>query len=353
MLGNRTQIISWLLILLIFSAEGIAQGFDPGFEKKRHDYPIRAFFNKFSINLSTGYGRTFYRHTLNEYSYLRNNQGSFIFPDNSVSPNNIISGYSNWFSGAEVADIVVGNSPDSEANGYKLVPASDTSSILMKGGGYNFPVQFSVYYNLFRLRLGGGVELNFHGANIPQPDNFLSRFPRPGRVTTVMSSYFFLLGFSVYEYYDNAFGVDVRFGKLNMGKGFDRNAVEPNNYINIGVTLEKVISEYFRLYLRPAYEIRSFAVNLPQGSLFDHQANTLSLSLGVSINYPDLPRSPIKNDKIQMRHYISDPMGNRREFRGQPIWRKQDPKIGELYPELMKTKRKRQTQRKNFFKKKN
>lgn len=353
MLGNFTRTIACSFIFLIFYMEGVAQGFDPGFEQKKHDYPIRAFFNKFSINVSTGYGRTFYRNTLTDYSYLRNGQGSFIYPGNVISPNDTITAYQNWFSGAEITEVVVGNSPDSETNGYKFLPASDTSRILMKAGGYNFPVNLSVYYNLFRLRLGGGVGLNFHGANIPEPDNFLTHFPKPGRISSVMSSYFFLLGYSVYEFYDNAFGVDVRFGKLNMGSGFDANVVEPTNFVNIGVTLEKVVSEYFRLYLRPAYEMRSFAVNLPQGAPLDYQANTLFLTFGVSINYPDLPRSPIKNDKIQMRHYITDPMGNKREFRGQPFWRKQDPKIGELYPELIKNKRKRQTKRKNFFKRKN
>lgn len=344
--------IACLFILLVLATEVTAQGFDPGFEKK-HDYPIRAFFNKFSINLSTGYGRTFYRHTLTEHSYLRNNQGSFIFPGQFISPNDTIVAYNNWFSGAEVAEVIVGDSPDSETNGYKFLPGSDTSQILMKGGGYNIPVNLSVYYNLFRLRLGGGVGLNFHGANYPEPDNFLTRFPNTGKVNTIMSSWYFLLGYSVYEYYDNAFGVDVRVGKLNMGRGFDRNVAEPSNFVNIGVTLEKVVSEYFRLYLRPAYEIKSYTVNLPQGAPIDHQANALMLTFGVSINYPDLPRSPIKNDKTQMKHYISDPMGNKREFRGQPFWRKQDPKIGELYPELMKNKYKRQARRKNFFKKKN
>ncbi len=347
-----THFLAWVLICLGGSLSGWAQGYNPGFEKK-HDYPLRAFFNKFSINLSTGYGRTFYRHNLGEHSYLRNNQGSFMIPGSSVSPNTRVMAYSNWFSGLDTTLVDIGDAPESETKGYKFLSGGDTTNIAMKGGGYQIPLQLSVYYNLFRLRLGGGVGLHFHSANIPQPENFLSRFPEPGRVKSVMSFYYVLLGYSVYEYYDNAFAIDVRLGKINMGGGFDKTSIEPSNFVNIGVSLEKVISEYFRIYLRPAYEIKSYTVNLPTGPLMTHQNNAFHLTLGVSINYPDLPRSPIRNDKIQMRHYISDPMGNKKEFRGQPFWRKQDPKIGELYPELIKAKRKRQAQRRNLFKNNN
>ena len=349
MINRITQCIVWMFVFSLLTVAASAQGFNPGFEEK-NPYPLRAFFNKFSINVSSGYGRTFYRHTLENYSYLRNEAGSFIIPANAIAPNDTLAGFGDWFASATPATVITGNGPDSEVNGYKYIAAGDTSSIDMKGGGYNIPVQLTIYYNLFRVRLGGGVGLNFHGANVPQPENFLSRFPEPGRINTRMSYYYFLLGYSVYEYYDNAFGLDIRYGKLNMGKSFDQNTIEASPFINIGITIEKVISEYFRVYLRPAYEIKSYKVNLPGLAPIDHHDNALLLTLGVSLNYPEMPRSPIKNDNIQMRHYVTDPKGNRREFRGQPFWRKQDPKIGELYPELIKTKRKRQVQRSNFFK---
>ncbi len=350
------QVVICLFICLSAGYAGWAQGFNPGpgLEEK-HDYPIRNFFNKFSINLSTGYGRTFYRHTLENFSYLRNENGSYTIPVGgtppfSVMPNSTVQGYSNWFTGADSTLIRTGDSPDSEVNGYKYLAATDTSDILMKGGGYTIPLHLSVYYNLYRLRLGGGVGLDFHSARVPEPDNFLSEFPEPGRISTTMFRYYFLVGYSVYEFYDNAFGVDVRVGNLNRGGGFQ---AAPGSFVNIGITAEKVISEYFRLYVRPAYEIKQYSVDLPDGTAINHRDNALFVNIGVSIRYPDLPRSPFKNDKIQMRHYISDPMGNRREFRGQPMWRKQDPKIGELFPEMTKTKRKRQAKRKNLLKKKN
>jgi hypothetical protein len=140
-----------------------------------------------------------------------------------------------------------------------------------------------------------------------------------------------------------------------MGGGFDRDVISNDFFVNIGISLEKVYSEYFRVYLRPSYEIKSFQVNMPDGaasSVLDVSNNAVYLTLGVSINYPDLPRSPITNDETQMKHYISDSKGNRMLVRGQPFWKKQDPKIGELYPELRKSKRKRRGMFPFFRKKK-
>ncbi|MGB3779767.1 MAG: hypothetical protein WA960_15505 [Tunicatimonas sp.] len=320
---------------------GIQTGYDPGV-KQRPSYPFRAFLNRFSVNLSTGYGRTFYRHDLSGYNYVRNAQGSYITP--GLTGGNLI-GYSNWFNAATPATVALGGDEES----YKLVPAND-GEIAMASGGYSIPVNLAIYFNLFRLRLGGGAMIDFHRANVPEPDNFLTTFPEPDPVGARMFRYYGLLGYSVWEYYDNAIGVDVRVGKINMGRNFA--AADATPFVNVGVTLEKVFSEYFRVYLRPAYEYKRYALNLPDATTVNHRNSAFFLTLGVSINYPDLPRSPIKNDRTQMRHYVSDSQGNKKEFRGQPFWRKQDPKIGELYPHLQKTKRKRAAQRRNFFKKK-
>ena len=333
-----------LFLACFLSVAGVSvygQGFDPG-GQRRHSYPFRAFLNKFSVNLSSGYGRTFYRHDLTGYSYLRNAEGSFITPQ---LLGDTLAGYSNWFNRVTPAAFTLGSDEDT----YKAVSSED-SVLLLKSGGYSIPVNLSIYYNLFRVRLGGGVMVDFHKANVPQPDNFLTTFPEPAKVRSTMLRYYFLLGYSAYEYYDNAIGVDVRIGSINMGKGFDKSVIETGPFVNVGVTLEKVFSEYFRVYLRPAYEFKRYTINLPN-TVIDHRNSAFFLTLGVSINYPDLPRSPIRNDKTQMRHYVSDGHGNKREFRGQPFWRKQDPKIGELYPELVKSRRKRNTQMRNFFKK--
>ena len=339
-----------ILGVIFFCSSFITQA-QPGFESMGYDdrpsYPLRAFLNKFSVNVSSGYGRTFYRHTLTNNNYVRTADGSFIYPngEQGTSP-----AYSNWFNRAVPTALTLPSNPDS----LTLV-TSDSSAINMRGGGYNIPINLSIYYNLFRVRIGGGISADFHTVNPPQPEDFRSFFSEPASFRTTQIRYYGLLGYSVYEYYDYALGVDVRAGMIRMGSGFDRGQTETSPFFNVGVTLEKVFSEYFRVYLRPSYEFKNYNLLLPEGptTAIDHRNSSGFLTLGVSINYPDLPRSPIKADKTQMKHYVTDPKtGEKREVRGQPFWRKQDPKIGELYPELTKNKRKRQAKRRQFFKKK-
>lgn len=335
-------------LLLCSSLVARAQpGFDPMGYNDRPSYPLRSFLNKFSVNLSTGYGRTFYRHTLTNYNYVRTEEGSFIYP-NGEGGNN--PAYANWFNRVEPTTLTLPTNSDS-----LTIATSDSSAISMQGGGYNIPINLSIYFNLYRIRLGGGISADFHRVNPPQPEDFRSFYPTQPSFRTTQIRYYGMLGYSVYEYYDNAFGVDIQAGIIRMGNGFDSNLTEATPYFNIGVTIEKVFSEYFRVYLRPAYEFKRFNLQLPAGptTIVNHRNSSVFLTLGVSINYPEMPRSPIKADKTQMKHYVTDPRtGVRREVRGQPFWRKQDPKIGELYPELIKNRRKRQARRKKIFQKK-
>lgn len=328
----RTYLTAFF-ILCTFSL--FAQGYNPGFEDS-HPYPVRAFFNKFSINLSSGYGRSFYSHDFTDFAYVRNQQGSFLINAEDFNDGGTVSGLSNWFSGISTNENIL------LSDEYKVVHYDSTDSP-MRGGGYYIPVNLAIYFNIFRLRLGGGVAWDFAKAGFPEPNDFLSEFPDPEQFSSRMSKYYFLLGYSVYEYYDLAFGVDIRAGNINRGSGFDNNYIQSNPFFNIGVSFEKVYSEYFRVYLRPSYEFKSYNISLPETATQPDLTitdNAFQITLGLSINYPDLPRSPIPNDETQMKHYVSDSKGNRMLVRGQPLWKKQDPKIGELYPELQKSKRK-------------
>lgn len=335
----------FFLLLYTFTSQG--QGFNPGLEE-RHPYPLRAFLNKFSVNLSGGYGRTFYQHDFTELAYVRNNQGSFLINAEDVSEGNIVSGLSDWFSAINTQENIA------LSDEFAVVPF-DSLDTPLRSRGYSIPVNMLIYLNLYRVRIGGGGSLAFHQANYPEPVDFLSANPSPEPFSTRLSRWYFLLGYSVHEFYDIALGVDFRAGKYFLGAGFSNQMSPTTPFINVGVSIEKVFSEYFRVYLRPSYEIKSFSSPVPEtaasGNLLINN-HALTFTLGVSINYPDLPRSPILNDKTQMKHYVSDSQGNRMLVRGQPFWKKQDPKIGELYPELIKSKRKRNT-RFLFFKKKN
>ena len=329
-------------------------------ERKRfEDYPIRYILNKFSVNLSVGYGRTLYRHQLENFAYVRNAEGSFIIDKDAILDGTPVDGYSNWFTGVEPVSVSLTenlqtipfrpidnpiNNPLLQ-NDYDII-TPDAEPIAMRGAGNNVPITLSLYYNLRRLRLGGGLTADFHSLRNPVPNDFFSRYPEPENKTkSLITRYFGMIGYSVYEYMDYAFAADVRFGKVNLGGGFDKATVSNNTFVNLGIRVENVFSEYFRVFARPAIEFKNYTVTLPgtdaQATTIKHKAPTIFLEIGVSINYPDLPRSPMKSDKTQMKHFLTDPKtGEKREFRGQPFWKKQDPKYGELYPELLKKKKK-------------
>ena len=61
-----------------------------------------------------------------------------------------------------------------------------------------------------------------------------------------------------------------------------------------------------------------------------HNYNAFYLQFGISMNIPELRRSPIKADHVQLKHVITDPKyGRLEEVRGQPLWKKQNPKVGQ------------------------
>ncbi len=353
----KLHILTAILCFGIFSQAGAQIDLE---SKRFEDYPIRYILNKFSVNLSMGYGRTLYRHSLEDFAYIRNGEGSFIIDkDADLGGTAPVSGYSNWFTGVEPVLLDIDGSLQTVPfrpidnpvnnpllqNDYDMLYPED-GSIAMRGAGNSIPVTLNIFYNLRRLRLGGGITMDFHSLSDPVPKEFFSRFPEPETKTkSFITRYYGLVGYSIYEYMNYAFAADVRFGKVNLGGGFDKETVSSNTFVNVGVRVENVFSEYFRVFARPSVEFKSYTVTLPgndaQATAIKHKAPTIFLEIGISINYPDLPRSPIKSDKTQMKHFITDPKsGEKREFRGQPFWKKQDPKYGELYPELLKKKKK-------------
>ena len=180
-------------------------------ERKRfEDYPIRYILNKFSIDLSTGYGRTFYRSELDDFYYIRNAQGSVIIDKNAnIEGSGPLDGYSNWFTTATPITLAA---PLLPANNDILSP--DSSQVAMRGGGNSIPFSLAVYYNLRRFRLGGGVTANFHTLHEPAPKKFFSLYPEPDRKTrSLVTQYYGLVGYSIYEYLNYAFAADLRFGK--------------------------------------------------------------------------------------------------------------------------------------------
>jgi hypothetical protein len=145
-----------------------------------------------------------------------------------------------------------------------------------------------------------------------------------------------LLGASVYRYNDYLLVVDANIGGYAMGKKFDKNAMKKGVFVNLGVTVEREMSEYFRLFVRPSYEIKSYKLNVPEtGQFIQHRFNAFYINVGATYRIPELRRCFLKTCHAQMNHAH----GNR-EYRSRrhPIYKKQNPHYGENYPTLIKYK---------------
>ena len=205
----------------------------------------------------------------------------------------------------------------------------DTSSLKFKGGG--IPVTVSLHFNfLERYRLGGGAGAEFHRLNQfdPSTENGVTK------QGTTFTRFYGMFGAQVYDYWSYSFVPEIQVGKINLGKGFDKSIVSNTLYFNLGVSIEKNLSEYFRVILRPSYERKSYTADEISGPV-KYKMPAVYLQLGVSINYPDVPRCPINSCRAQMKHVH---FGN--EYRGQALPIKQNRKYGELRPRLLKYKRK-------------
>jgi hypothetical protein len=71
-------------------------------------------------------------------------------------------------------------------------------------------------------------------------------------------------------------------------------------------------------------------MTLPDNSFILNNHHSFHLQFGITIKIPEIPRSPIEADHVQLKHVITDPAtGRLMEVRGQPFWKKQNPKVGE------------------------
>ena len=104
----------------------------------------------------------------------------------------------------------------------------------------------------------------------------------------------------------------------------------------------KNLSEYFRVIFKPSYDFKNYNLSVPgTSSSIKHKQPTWFFQFGISITFPEIPRSPIKSDHVQLKHVITDPSSGRlMEVRGQPIWKRQNPKVGENDRKLWRYKRK-------------
>jgi len=345
---KRTTFITILAILSLIGNNGsvCAQAFNPyqhayqGWDgdKIRKASPLRAFLNKFSLNVNGGYGRTFYNQKF-DTDVLETPEDVILLNDYTVTGTNVdYNGIVNWL-----------NAPQADSGSYVLQPDgpgnilyADSSEIKYRGSGYNIPINVSLHLDLERFRIGAGIMYEVHRIQQLNPKGPGSYPYEPNFGAATMFRYYFTFGAKVYHVKGWDYNVDLQIGKVRYGGQYDKTSLQNGLYFNLGLPFEYELSEYFFVVVRPSFDVKNYTMAINGGapnaevSSFQFNQPAFYLNVGVRMKLPEIKRCPVKSCRTQLKHVHGS-----REFRGQPFYREQNPKIGELYPELDQIKRKR------------
>ena len=292
---------------------------------ERQGAGLRKLLSKLDFGLSTGYGRTTFRHELENFGIIQQPDSLPVIFAANAGPQyyNVINRVTN--------------------NPWGTVPGSfsvfgDTAKIGFKSKALSIPLKATVHVEFDRYRIGGGYSYDFVHVGQFKPlayEDKISSFSSPVN-NFFMRKYFVMLGGMVYRYYEYALVVDANVGGYKLGNKFDNSVIQKGIYFNLGVTAEREMSEYFRLFVRPSYEFKHYNLTPPEGSnTVHHRLNAWYINVGFTYRFPELRRCFLKECHAQINHAH----GNK-EYRSRrhPIWKKQNPHYGENYPTLIKYK---------------
>ncbi|NOT76234.1 MAG: hypothetical protein HOP08_15000 [Cyclobacteriaceae bacterium] len=308
-------------------------------EEKENTFPLENFYAKIKhrprsilknvkFSFSTGYGNTFVSHELGGFGIYQpsnNGAGPRIFP---VGSGGLYNNWVNTFS----PDSVPGLSPAFQVS-------SDTTKLGFKGNALNIPLKLTIHYEFkekYRIGIGYSYELMNIGSLHPisYGDRILNFQPAPS--SGWMNKYFGLIGVSFYRLGNYLFTGDAQIGGYNPGSNFKSDLIDKGIYVNVGVTAERELSEYLKVFVRPSFEIKNYTLHTPgREKSIDLNINALYVNVGISYSIPELPKCFMADCRIQINHAHGD-----REYRSRvhPFYKKQNPQYGENHPNLIKYK---------------
>ena len=292
---------------------------------------LRKILSKLHFSLSLGYGQTNYRQDLTEFSILQQPDSlPVLFPSSESIPATI-NGYRYWFNRLE------GSGDRSYNPGTDFVLRGDSVDLKYTGKGWSIPLNLTIHYEFNRYKIGGGFIFEYHNPGDFRPNTYEDQLSgyTPDFNSAFYKKYFLMLGAKVYRYHYYVASVDAHIGAFSLSRKFDKQVITKGIYFNLGVTMERELSEYFRVFVRPSYDIKSFNLNIPSGNSIKTNMNAWSVGVGVTYRIAELRRCFIKECRTQVNHQH----GNR-EYRSRvhPWYKKQNPHHGENYPTLIKYK---------------
>lgn len=349
--------ILFIALFVILCQWSLAQSNDVYKKYDIYRNPFRVFINKISWSISTGYAATNYKHNLTGFYFFQDADNQQILSkNNELGPS--FSGYTHWMGYPQngpstllndTYDVPYDYLPQPVNNpllgNQQLLIDADTVGLSFSSIAHTLPALVSAHVDIKKLRLGFGYQFEQHWLT-PLNPNVMENQIRPYGPDFKKTTYhklFGILGYEFHEFWDYTFVAEIQLGRAKPGKQINTSAVGigQNFFANFGVIIERNLSEYARITVRPSYDLKRFVINLPDASSIKHTNNAFMVQVGLSINIPEIPRSPMKSDHTQLKHVLTDPnTGQLFEVRGQSIWKEQNPKIGQNHRRLWRYKRK-------------
>ncbi len=327
---NLQKDISLLLLLVLFGAPVMlfAQN------EEKTTFPLerfyvdrkkgaRSIFKNFRLGVSTGYGNTFFSHDLSGFA---------IYQEQGKSPQIFRSGapptvrFSNWVNSVGV------DSSGTKPGSYLI--NSDSAKLGFRGNALNIPLKLTLHYEFKRYRIGGGYSWEYMSIGSMHPYSHSDKVGlfNPPSPSGFMKKYFGSLGVSFARLDNYLLTADVNIGGFKPGANFNSGVITKGIYFNLGVTAERELSEYLRLFVRPSFDFKSYTLNLPGGGgSISHSINALYVNVGLTYTLPELRKCFKKECMVQINHAH----GNK-EYRSRvhPVFKKQNPGYGEDNPPI-------------------
>lgn len=215
---------------------------------------------------------------------------------------------------------------------------SDTAKIGFKGRGLSIPIKATIHYEWQRYRIGGGISYEYLNIGNFKPISYKDQIGTysPNAKGGFMRKYFVMVGAALYRYQDYLLVADAQIGSYKPSKAFNLGQIQKGIYYNLGVTIERDMSEYFKIFVRPSYDLKNFTIAIPEtGQGIKHRFNAFYINFGATYRIPELRRCVIDGCRAQINHAH----GNKAyRSRVHAIYKKQNPYYGENYPSLIKYK---------------
>lgn len=303
--------------------------------------PVRKMLNRFNLSIEKSYGYFSYQNPLEGVSVIRNPRNDLLYivplgEEASVQPT---VAYSNWFNGFTEVDIA-------RIDDDSQIVRTDTASFVYKNSGRYNPLTLRLSFSLKKLdkahfkqtgekkyleddllRIGGGIGWGAHKFRHPSSeqdiDPLLRRYTLP---TTKISTtkMFASVTYNFYTFGDFSMLADVYGGVWKIKESLNNSDnINYEPFFNVGVMFQTKFSKYFKGYIRPAVEMRSYTLANEFVST-QHKYAIFSIDLGLLLKYPVYPRNRYAAHMVQMEHVFNGKM-----YRGRPFYKKQNPLYGQ------------------------